>query len=133
MALARPTRTASRLEIGTFVSEPRVGTSASEPGEQVTRWRNRAVDQLIDNGTIVSDAVAEAMRAVPRHRFIPEVAPQEAYEPFEAVVTKRDEEGNALSSVSDMHVQAFMLEEAGIELGMNVLEIGSGGYNAALI
>ncbi|WP_242891069.1 methyltransferase, FxLD system [Actinomadura litoris] len=102
-------------------------------GDQIAFWRGRAVDQLIGNGTIVSDAVATAMWTVPRHLFVPEVSPEEAYAPFQAVVTKRDEEGNALSSVSDMHVQAFMLEQAAIAPGMNVLEIGSGGYNAALL
>lgn len=101
--------------------------------DQIAAWRDQGVDQLISNGTIVSQAVADAMRKVPRHLFIPEVSLEDAYEPFRAVVTKKSEEGSALSSVSDMHVQAFMLEQAAITPGMNVLEIGSGGYNAALI
>jgi protein-L-isoaspartate(D-aspartate) O-methyltransferase len=95
--------------------------------------RDKAVDQLVENGTIVSKAVEAAMRTVPRHQFTPEADPADAYNPFRAVVTKRDAEGNALSSVSDMHVQAWMLEAAQIEAGMRVLEIGSGGYNAALL
>ena len=95
--------------------------------------RDQAVDQLVENATITSKAVEAAMRSVPRHLFIPEASPEEAYNPFRAVVTKRDEEGNALSSVSDMHVQAWMLEAARIAPGMNVLEVGSGGYNAALL
>lgn len=116
------------------MTEPHDSIGAGEAdGDQIPSWRDRAVEQLIGNGTIVSDAVANAMRTVPRHLFIPEVSPEQAYEPFQAVVTKRDEEGHALSSVSDMHVQAFMLEQAAIVPGMNVLEIGSGGYNAALL
>ncbi|WP_307802098.1 methyltransferase, FxLD system [Actinomadura violacea] len=113
-------------------SSDSIGTGESGGG-QIASWREGAVEQLIGNGTIVSGVVADAMRTVPRHLFIPEVPPRDAYEPFRAVVTKRDQEGNALSSVSDMHVQAFMLEQAAIEPGMNVLEIGSGGYNAALL
>jgi protein-L-isoaspartate(D-aspartate) O-methyltransferase len=35
--------------------------------------------------------------------------------------------------LSAAHIQAVMLEQAEIEPGMRVLEIGSGGYNAALI
>lgn len=101
--------------------------------DDIARLRDEAVGELVKNGTITSAAVEAAMRKVPRHLFIPEVPPQEAYDPFSAVVTRRDGEGNALSSVSDMHVQAWMLEQAAIEPGMNVLEIGSGGYNAALI
>jgi protein-L-isoaspartate(D-aspartate) O-methyltransferase len=95
--------------------------------------RGRAVDQLVENGTITSKAVEAAMRLVPRHEFIPEASPDEAYKPFCAVVTKRDAAENALSSVSDMHVQAWMLEAARILPGMKVLEVGSGGYNAALL
>jgi protein-L-isoaspartate(D-aspartate) O-methyltransferase len=35
--------------------------------------------------------------------------------------------------VSASHIQAIQLEQADVRPGMNVLEIGSGGYNAALI
>ena len=101
--------------------------------QDLVSLRDRAVDQLVENGTITSKAVEAAMRSVPRHVFIPEAPAEEAYNPFRAVVTKRDSDGNALSSVSDMHVQAWMLEAARISPGMNVLEVGSGGYNAALI
>lgn len=101
--------------------------------DRAAQLRDQAVDELIQNGTIVSGLVEAAMRKVPRDLFIPEVGLEEAYDPFKAVVTKRDTDGNALSSVSDMHVQSFMLEQAQITPGMNVLEIGSGGYNAALL
>lgn len=115
-----------------FVAEAS-GETSGIGADDLVRLRDHAVDELIGNGTIVSKAVEAAMREVPRHLFIPEAEPEEAYSPFRAVVTKRDAEGNALSSVSDMHVQAWMLEQAQIAPGMNVLEIGSGGYNAALI
>lgn len=94
---------------------------------------DKAVDQLIEEGTITSEAVEAAMRAVPRHLFVPEASPEDAYDPFRAFVTKRDADGNALSSVSGMHVQSWMLEHAGIQPGVNVLEVGSGGFNAALL
>lgn len=111
------------------VTEASVEAGSQDPA----LLRDKAVDQLIENGTIVSRAVEAAMRTVPRHLFIPEAEPTEAYNPFRAVVTKRDPDGNALSSVSDMHVQAWMLEQAQVRPGMRVLEIGSGGYNAALL
>ena len=98
--------------------------SGTASPEGIARLRDRAVDELVRNETIVSGAVEAAMRSVPRHLFIPEASPEEAYDPFHAVVTRRDGEGNALSSVSDMHVQAWMLEQAGIEPGMSILEIG---------
>lgn len=52
----------------------------------------------------------------------------------DVVVTRRDEHGKAISSVSAPWLQAVMLEEAGLGPGQRVLEIlGSGGYNAALM
>lgn len=80
-----------------------------------------------------TDAVENAVRAVGRHLFVPEDPVERAYEAERALVTKRDEDGVALSSISAARIQAFMLEQAHIRPGMRVLEIGSGGYNAALI
>jgi protein-L-isoaspartate(D-aspartate) O-methyltransferase len=68
---------------------------------------------------------------VPRHLFAPGIPLEEAYAP-DRVVTKRDENGVTVSSVSAPQIQAAMLEQAGLGPGMKVLEIGSGGYNAAL-
>jgi len=83
-------------------------------------------------GAIRSAAVAAAFDAVPRHLFAPEASPEQAYAD-EAVITQRDERGLSRSSVSAPWLQATMLEQAQIRPGMRVLEIGSGGYNAALI
>jgi protein-L-isoaspartate(D-aspartate) O-methyltransferase len=69
---------------------------------------------------------------VPRHLFVPEVSIREAYAD-EVVVTKRDAHGDPVSSVSAPQMQAFMLEQAELRPGMRCLEIGSGGYNAALM
>ncbi|MFE2869885.1 methyltransferase, FxLD system [Embleya sp. NPDC059259] len=99
----------------------------------VDALRDAAIEELRSAETITSPRVEAAFRAVPRHRFIPEANPEVAWDPYTAVVTKRDEDDNAVSSVSDMHVQSYMLDRARIEPGMNVLEIGSGGYNAALL
>ncbi len=49
------------------------------------------------------------------------------------MVAKRGAAGRAVSVMSAAPLQAVMLEQAGIEPGMRVLEVGSGGYNAALI
>ncbi|GAA4921849.1 hypothetical protein GCM10023223_48670 [Stackebrandtia albiflava] len=76
--------------------------------------------------------MADAFRAVPRHVFAPNNPLAEVYSPRDPVITKRDANGVAISSVSAPEIQAFMLEQASIEPGMRVLEIGSGGFNAAL-
>ncbi|MFF0389024.1 methyltransferase, FxLD system [Kitasatospora sp. NPDC004615] len=95
--------------------------------------RTAMVEALRSSGAIRTDRVAAALLAVPRHVFAPEVPIAEAYEPERALVTKRDEHGLALSSVSAARIQAQMLEQADVQPGMRALEIGSGGYNAALI
>jgi len=76
--------------------------------------------------------VDRALRTVPRHLFAPEVTTGAAYEDT-AIVTKRDERGISVSSVSAPWLQAMMLGQAGLRPGDSVLEIGSGGYQAALI
>lgn len=104
---------------------------ADAAGEQA--HREALVVRLQELEAIRSEAVARAVLAVPRHVFAREVSLEDAYDPENAVVTKRDERGVAISSVSAPRIQAFMLEQADIRPGMRVLEIGSGGYNAALI
>ena len=96
--------------------------------------RTALVEKLRADGKITSAAVEAAFRAVPRERFIPtDVSLEVAYGVDDSVVTKRDELGVAVSSVSAAYIQARMLEQAELRSGMTVLEIGSGGLNAALI
>jgi protein-L-isoaspartate(D-aspartate) O-methyltransferase len=91
------------------------------------------VNSLRDEGVIVSDPVNGAFSAVPRHLFTPGETLEAAYAPHGTVVPRRDADGLLVSVISAPNIQAMMLEPAGIEPGMRVLEVGSGGYNAALI
>jgi len=94
--------------------------------------RSGLVDALVTKGMIVSMEVEAAVRTVPRHLFAPGSTLEEAY--AQGVVRiKRDEHGSTISSVSAPWLQAMMLEQAQLGPGMRVLEVGSGGYNAALI
>lgn len=95
--------------------------------------REELIDQLVEREWIRTKEVEEAFRRVPRHLFAPKASLAEAYAAEEAVITKKDEHGITVSSVSAPRIQAFMLEQADIRPGMRILEIGSGGYNAALI
>jgi len=91
------------------------------------------VDQLCGRRGVRTVPVEAAMRAVPRHLFVPDATVGRAYAD-EAVVTHRDAEGVAVSSASAPGVVAGMLEQLDVQPGHRVLEIGAGtGYNAALL
>lgn len=95
--------------------------------------RTRLVNQLITEDALRDPRVIQAMREVPRHRFLPAADLEEAYAD-ETVITKRDGDGVALSCASMPSVVAMMLQQLGIQPGQRILEIGAGtGYNAALL
>lgn len=81
----------------------------------------------------LSGVVAEAMRTVPRHVFVPDANIEQAYS-NDTVVTRRDADGIATSSASGPWLVGRMLDQLDVRPGMNVLEIGAGtGYNSALL
>lgn len=95
--------------------------------------RASMVRALRDQDAITSEPVAAAFATVPRHRFAPEAPLELAYDLHRTVPVKKDEHGLDISVMSAAHLQGVMLEQADIKPGTKVLEIGSGGYNAALI
>jgi protein-L-isoaspartate(D-aspartate) O-methyltransferase len=107
-------------------------TEATADSAHAAKLRESLVDELVTAGSIVSREVETAFRTVPRHLFAPEVPLDEAYA-NDVVRIKRDEHGVTISSVSAPWLQAVMLEQAELGPGMRCLEIGSGGYNAALM
>jgi protein-L-isoaspartate(D-aspartate) O-methyltransferase len=95
--------------------------------------RARMVADLRAQGAITSREVEAAFLKVPRHLFTPEVSAEEAYGAPEGIFTKCSPAGRPVSSVSAPWLHARMLEAARVGPGMTVLEIGSGGCNAALL
>jgi protein-L-isoaspartate(D-aspartate) O-methyltransferase len=91
------------------------------------------VQNLIELGAAQDPRVVAAFRAVPRHLATPDVDLTRAYGAEFAAVTKTDATGVDISSVSAPRVQAMQIEQARIEPGMTVLEVGSGGPNAAYL
>lgn len=88
------------------------------------------IDRL---GSFRTPQVKDAFRAVPRHVFLPGVDLATAYAP-KPVVTKRAEDGSAISSASSPSMVATMLEQLDVRPGHRVLEIGAAtGINAALL
>lgn len=82
---------------------------------------------------VCTPRVEAAMRAVPRHSFLPGVPLRRAYA-NDVVQTKRDADGVPISAASQPAIVGAMLEQLDVRPGMRVLEIGAGtGYNAALL
>lgn len=116
------------------MTSPQTATRREPDPEAVASLKQTVINELKELNSLRSEPVEHALWSVPRHLFVPDqVALEQAYATERAEVTKRDEHGNAISSVSAVRVQAFMLEQAHVLPGMRVLEIGSGGYNAALL
>jgi len=95
--------------------------------------REQLAARVVADTRISSERVAAALYAVPRHLFLPGRPPEVAYQ-NDAIVTKRDETGQPISSSSQPTIMAIMLDQLDLAPGQRVLEIGAGtGYNAALI
>jgi protein-L-isoaspartate(D-aspartate) O-methyltransferase len=99
----------------------------------IARIRERLAARVIGAARIHDDRIAAALREVPRHLFLPELPPESAYRD-DAIVTKRDADGQPISSSSQPAIMAIMLDQLALAPGLRVLEIGAGtGYNAALM
>jgi protein-L-isoaspartate(D-aspartate) O-methyltransferase len=92
----------------------------------------RVVERWATVDIAISGPVLTAIGRVPRHLFTPDVPLVEAYAD-DIVRYQRDIDGTVLSSVSAPNMIALMLDQLALQPGHRVLEIGSGGYNAALI
>ncbi|MFF5969927.1 methyltransferase, FxLD system [Streptomyces sp. NPDC012769] len=118
------------------VSYPISAEQPPVPGEpaEAVRLRQAMAETVIDGGWALSEPVQKALRTVPRHRFAPEADLATAYDGGDrAVITRRDETGAAISSVSAAWLQANMIEHLRLKPDAVVFEAGSGGYNAELI
>jgi protein-L-isoaspartate(D-aspartate) O-methyltransferase len=111
-------------------------SGSADTGKQAAVLRDAMVEKITARhqtlGLVLPAEVERALRTVPRHLFTGGADLQAAYQDA-AHVTKRNELGKSMSSVSAPWLQAMMIGQAGLKPGDRVLEIGSGGYNAALI
>ncbi|WP_458207068.1 protein-L-isoaspartate(D-aspartate) O-methyltransferase [Haladaptatus sp. NG-SE-30] len=88
--------------------------------------RGALVQQLADRDRIQSEATLNALRAVPRHEFVPENRRGEAYTDQPLPIG----EGQTISAP---HMVAIMTDLLALSPGDQVLEIGTGcGYHAAV-
>jgi protein-L-isoaspartate(D-aspartate) O-methyltransferase len=89
--------------------------------------RRRMVDEQLQRPGITDRSVLEAMRAVPRHVFVPRMLWHRAYEPCALPIGH----GQTISKPFTVGLMTALLE---IGPGARVLEVGTGsGYQAAVL
>ncbi len=95
--------------------------------ESMADKRRRLVEKLVREGYIHSEKVLSAMLRVPREEFLPEDLRHLAYEDTPLPIGMGQ-------TISAPHMVALMCEVADLDVGMKVLEVGTGsGYHAAVI
>ena len=88
--------------------------------------RERLVDSLVDAGRIEREATIDALRAVPRHEFVPEPRRENAY-------ADRPLPIGSGQTISAPHMVGIMCDLLAPSRGDRILEIGTGcGYHAAV-
>lgn len=91
-----------------------------------TSLRDRLVDAIAARET-VSKRALDALRRVPRHRFVPRVHRSESYENHPLPIGEEQ-------TISQPFMVAWLADAAGAAPGRRILEIGTGcGYQAAVL
>ena len=109
-------------------------TSGSPPtplsqgdGAGFAKQRERMVIETIERRGVSNEDVLNAMRAVPRHLFVPEAEQTRAYGDYPLPIGYGQ-------TISQPYIVALMTELLELKEGNRVLEIGTGsGYQAAVL
>ncbi len=121
---APPTTTAPAAPT---TAPPTATPEASPAPDDRAEERAGMVDEQIVGRGVSDRVVLEAMRAVPRHRFVTEEYLDQAYADHPLPI------GHG-QTISQPFIVALMSEALGVEPGAKVLEIGTGsGYQAAVL
>ena len=103
------------------------GSVDASPEDRFAAQRNAMVKEQIADRGIEDDEVLRAMRAVPRHLFVPESLQSRAYDDGPLPI------GHG-QTISQPYIVAYMTEVLKVRKGDTVLEIGTGsGYQAAIL
>jgi protein-L-isoaspartate(D-aspartate) O-methyltransferase len=95
--------------------------------ETFSRLREKMLEQQLKGRHIRDPRVLNAMRSVPRHRFVPTDQQSRAYEDHPLPIPSGQ-------TISQPYIVAYMLQALSLEGTEKVLEIGTGsGYQAALL
>ena len=89
--------------------------------------RLQMVEYQIARRGVVDERVLEAMRKVPRHRFVPPEHTDQAYDDHPLPI-------GSGQTISQPYIVAFMTEQLALQGDETVLEVGTGsGYQAAVL
>ncbi|MDG5800071.1 protein-L-isoaspartate(D-aspartate) O-methyltransferase [Marinilabiliaceae bacterium ANBcel2] len=104
-----------------------MGLKCESTAQEYEEVRKQMVEQQIESRGIESQKVLNAMKAVPRHKFVPFDMERFAY-------LDRPLPIGFDQTISQPYIVAFMSEQINPKPGMKVLEIGTGsGYQAAIL
>ncbi len=107
--------------------KPKSDLAATPSEDQFTKQRLRMVERQIRARGIRDQAVLDALRKTPRHRFVPETYRHQSYEDHPLPIGQNQ-------TISQPFIVAYMTEAAEISPEDKVLEIGTGsGYQAAIL
>ena len=101
------------------------GSAAEE--REFAHLRALMVDRHVAARGVTGDRILQAMREVPRHRFVPQVVAAKAYGPGALPIGKGQ-------TISQPYIVARMIELLDLAGNEKVLEIGTGtGYQAVVL
>ena len=114
--------------IGIMLATSCRGEGDAAPGEDpYTSARERMVAQQLAGRDIIDPRILDAMRRVPRHRFVPDRLRDEAYRDHPLPIGHDQ-------TISQPYIVAYMSQILALQPGDRVLEIGTGsGYQAAVL
>jgi protein-L-isoaspartate(D-aspartate) O-methyltransferase len=102
-------------------------TAAQNDDARLRTRREAMVEQQIRERGVTNARVLNAMRAVPRERFVPPELVNQAYDDGPLPI-------GSGQTISQPYIVAYMTEALGVEPSHKVLEVGTGsGYQAAVL
>ena len=102
-------------------------SATSSPEEPFAKLRERMVIETIERRGVTDEDVLDAMRAVPRHLFVPDDEQDYAYGDHPLPIGYGQ-------TISQPYIVALMTELLELRQGDRVLEVGTGsGYQAAIL
>ena len=120
-------RTGSYVVVMVFSALVGADGVAAAGRDEWAAQREKMVTEQIAARDVNDPAVLRAMRAVPRHLFVPEALRAEAYGDFPLPI------GHS-QTISQPYIVAYMTQLLRLKAGAKTLEVGTGsGYQAAVL